>query len=148
VSEAAAFGITTGEAQVDWSVSLQRKQAVVDELVGGVTTLLKGRQVTIYDGHGRQHAGRRVSVTGGESGDVEITGESVIIAAGSSTRTIPGFEVDGTIVMTSDEVLSMPEVPSSAVVIGGGAIGCEFASMMSDMGSQVTVLEALPKILP
>lgn len=148
VTEAAAFGINVGEPQLDWSVSLQRKQAVVDELVGGVTTLLRGRKVTIYDGHGRLHAGRRVTVSGGESGDVEITGDAVIVASGSVTRTIPGFEVDGSIVMTSDEVLSMPEVPGTAVVIGGGAIGCEFASMMSDLGSQVTILEALPKILP
>lgn len=148
VAEAAAFGINVGEPQLDWAVTQQRKQAVVDELVKGVTTLLKGRNVTIYDGHGRLHGGRRVTVSGGEAGDVELTGDAVIIASGSVTRTIPGFEVDGRIVMTSDEVLSMPDVPDTAVVIGGGAIGCEFASMMSDMGSQVTVLEALPKILP
>ncbi|MFP3902536.1 MAG: dihydrolipoyl dehydrogenase [Acidimicrobiia bacterium] len=148
VAEAASFGINAGEPQVDWAVTQQRKQAVVDELVKGVTTLLKGRDVTIYDGHARLHGGRRVTVSGGESGDVEVTGDAVIIAAGSVTRTIPGFDVDGRIVMTSDEVLSMPEVPGTAVVIGGGAIGCEFASMMSDMGSQVTILEALPKILP
>ncbi|HEX6421813.1 MAG TPA: dihydrolipoyl dehydrogenase [Acidimicrobiales bacterium] len=149
VAEAAAFGIDTGEPRLDWSVSLQRKQAVVDELVGGVTTLLKGRKVTIYDGFGRLHAGRRVTIDASDgSGTVEVTGDAVIIAAGSETRTIPGFEVDGRVVMTSDEVLSMPEVPGTAVVIGGGAIGCEFASMMSDLGSQVTVLEALPKILP
>ncbi|HET6833457.1 MAG TPA: dihydrolipoyl dehydrogenase [Acidimicrobiales bacterium] len=158
VREAAAFGINAGEPQVDWSVTMQRKQAVVDELVGGVTTLLKGRKVTIYDGHGRLHAGRRVSISGGESGDparaaegagdIEVTGDAVIIAAGSEVRTIPGFDIDGKIVMTSDEVLSIPEVPGTAVIIGGGAIGCEFASMLSDMGSQVTVLELLPKILP
>jgi dihydrolipoamide dehydrogenase len=148
VAEAAAFGINAGEPQIDWSVTQQRKQAVVDELVNGVTTLLKGRKVTIYDGHGRLHGGRRVTVSGGESGDVEVTGDAVIIASGSVTRTIPGFDVDGTVVMTSDEVLSIPEVPGTAVVIGGGAIGCEFASMLSDMGAQVTVLEALPKILP
>ncbi len=158
VREAASFGINAGEAQVDWSVTMQRKQAVVDELVGGVTTLLKGRKVTIYDGHGRLHAGRRVTISGGESGParaaegaedlVEVSGDAVIIAAGSEVRTIPGFDVDGKIVMTSDEVLSIPEVPGTAVIIGGGAIGCEFASMLSDMGSQVTVLELLPKILP
>jgi dihydrolipoamide dehydrogenase len=149
VSEAASFGINAGEAQVDWSVTQQRKQAVVDELVGGVTQLLKGRKVTVYDGHGRLHAGRRVTIAPTDGTDeVEITGDAVIIAAGSETRTIPGFEVDGRVVMTSDEVLSIPEVPGTAVVIGGGAIGCEFASMMSDMGAQVTVLEVLPKILP
>src|ERR671912_206793 len=76
------------------------------------------------------------------------TGSASTPAAGSEVRTIPGFDVDGTIVMTSDEVLSMPEVPGTAVVIGGGAIGCEFASMMSDLGTQVTILEVLPKILP
>jgi dihydrolipoamide dehydrogenase len=148
VREAASFGVNAGEPQLDWAVTMQRKQAVVDELVGGVTTLLKGRKVTIYDGHGRLHGGRRVSISGGRSGDVEVTGDAVIIAAGSEVRTIPGFEVDGEIVMTSDEVLSIPEVPATAVIIGGGAIGCEFASMLSDMGSQVTVLEVLPKILP
>jgi dihydrolipoamide dehydrogenase len=158
VREAAAFGVNAGEPQVDWSVTMQRKQAVIDELVGGVTTLLKGRKVTIYSGHGRLHEGRRVSISGGESGDparaaegagdVEVTGDAVIIAAGSEVRTIPGFDIDGKIVMTSDEVLSIPEVPRTAVIIGGGAIGCEFASMLADMGSQVTVLEVLPKILP
>ncbi|MGH9250007.1 MAG: dihydrolipoyl dehydrogenase [Acidimicrobiales bacterium] len=158
VREAASFGVNAGEPQVDWSVTMQRKQAVVDELVGGVTTLLEGRKVTIYHGHGRLHEGRRVSISGGDSGParaaggagdkVEVTGDAVIIAAGSEVRTIPGFDIDGEIVMTSDEVLSIPEVPGSAVIIGGGAIGCEFASMLSDMGSQVTVLEVLPKILP
>jgi dihydrolipoyl dehydrogenase len=149
VSEAASFGITAGSPQVDWSVTLQRKQAVVDELVGGVSQLLKGRKVTIYEGHGRLHGGRKVTIDPSDGSEqVEITGDAVIIAAGSDTRTIPGFDVDGSIVMTSDEVLSMPQVPGTAVVIGGGAIGCEFASMMSDMGAQVTVLEVLPKILP
>ncbi len=149
VSEAASFGINAGSPQVDWSVTQQRKQAVVDELVGGVSQLLKGRKVTIYDGYGRLHAGRTVTIDPTDGGEqFQVTGDAVIIAAGSETRTIPGFDVDGTIVMTSDEVLSMPQVPGTAVVIGGGAIGCEFASMMSDLGSQVTVLEALPKILP
>ena len=155
VAGAAEFGINAGEPQIDWAVTQQRKQAVVDELVGGVKQLLKGRKVTVYDGWGRLGPDHKVTVSpvgeaeGGEDRqDIEITGDAVIIAAGSETRTIPGFEVDGTIVMTSDEVLSMPEVPGTAVVIGGGAIGCEFASMMSDLGTQVTVLEALPKILP
>ena len=149
VSEAASFGVEAGEPQLDWSVTQQRKQAVVDELVGGVSMLLKGRKVTIYDGYGRLQSGRTVTVDPTDGSDrFEVSGDAVIIAAGSETRTIPGFEVDGTVVMTSDEVLSMPEVPGTAVVIGGGAIGCEFASMMSDLGSQVTVLEALPKILP
>ncbi|MEY2461955.1 MAG: dihydrolipoamide dehydrogenase, partial [Acidimicrobiaceae bacterium] len=84
----------------------------------------------------------------GESGDVEITADTVILASGSVPRTIPGFDIDGELVVTSDELLSIKALPKSAVVIGGGAIGCEFASMMSDLGTKVTILEALPKILP
>ena len=71
-----------------------------------------------------------------------------MLASGSVPRTLPGFEVDGRYVLTSDEVLDLRELPRTAVVIGGGAIGCEFASMLSDLGVQVTLLEALPKTPP
>jgi dihydrolipoamide dehydrogenase len=148
VTEAKDYGVQAGEPTLDWSVSLSRKQTIVDGLVSGLSTLLKGRKVTVLDGHGRLHAGKRVTVSGGASGDVELTADAVVLAPGSLPRTLPGFDVDGTIVMTSDEVLSMPEVPKRAAIIGGGVIGCEFASMMSDLGTEVTVLEALPKILP
>ncbi len=145
---AAEFGFTVGDVGIDWSTTLERKQKVVDTLVGGLGQLLKGRKVTVFDGHGRLHAGHKVSIEGGDSGSIAISGDSVVIAAGSLPRTIPGFDVDGEIVLTSDEFLSMPELPKTAAVIGGGAIGCEFASTMADMGTEVTVLEALPKILP
>jgi len=148
VKEAAEYGVNAGEPTLDWSVSLARKDQIIGNLVGGLSSLLKGRKVTVYDGHGRLHAGKRVTVSGGSSGDVEITADAVVLAPGSLPRTLPGFEVDGRIVMTSDEVLSMPEVPKRAAVIGGGVIGCEFASMMSDLGTEVTILEAMPKILP
>jgi dihydrolipoamide dehydrogenase len=148
VTEAKDYGVQAGEPTLDWSVSLSRKQTIVDGLVSGLAALLKGRKVTVLDGHGRLEAGKRVTVSGGSSGDVVLTADAVVLAPGSLPRTLPGFEVDGRIVMTSDEVLSMPEVPKRAAIIGGGVIGCEFASMMSDLGTEVTVLEALPKILP
>ena len=148
VSEAADFGVMVDQPGLDWGVSLERKQKIVDQLVGGLGSLLKSRKVTVFDGHGRLHEGRRVTITGGSSGDVELTADAVVLAPGSLPRTLPGFDVDGTVVMTSDEVLSMPEVPKRAVIVGGGVIGCEFASMLSDLGSEVTILEALPKILP
>jgi dihydrolipoamide dehydrogenase len=110
--------------------------------------MLKRRKVTVYDGIGTLGADHLVKVSGGSSGDVELSGTHVVLASGSVPRTIPGFEVDGTRVVTSDEVLSLQTLPASAVVIGGGAIGCEFASMMSDLGTEVTILEGLPKILP
>ena len=148
VRDANEFGITANDVSVDWTTTLERKQGIIDRLVGGLGQLLKGRKVTVFDGHGRLQAGHTVSISGGESGDITISGDSVVIAAGSLPRTIPGFEVDGQVVMTSDEFLSADPLPASAAVIGGGAIGCEFASTLSDMGSTVTILEALPKILP
>lgn len=148
VAGAAEFGITTDDPKLDFSVTQTRKQQVVDGLFKGLSGLLKGRKVTVLHGVGTLGANHTVQVSGGDSGDVELHGTHVILASGSVPRTIPGFEVDGKLVVTSDELLSLEELPASAVVIGGGAIGCEFASMMSDLGTKVTVLEALPRILP
>ena len=85
-------------------------------------------------------------VDGADAG-VVAKGEHVILAAGSVPRTMPGFDIDGKIVVTSDEFLDLKVLPERAAVIGGGAIGCEFASLLADMGSSVTILEALPSIL-
>ena len=148
VNEAAAFGINAGEASIDWGTSLARKDSIIEGLVSGLGSLLKSRKVTILDGHGRLHEGKRVTVSGGASGDVELTGDAVVLAPGSVPRTLPGFDVDGKIVMTSDEFLSIAELPKRAAIIGGGVIGCEFASLLADLGTKVTILEALPKILP
>lgn len=147
VASAGEFGVNSSEPTVDFSVTQQRKQAVIDRLHKGLSGLFKSRGVTVYDGRGSLHANRTVRVSGGESGEVELTADHVVLATGSSPRTIPGFDVDGSVVLTSDEVLSLQEVPGSVAVIGGGAIGCEFASMLSDLGAQVTVFEALPRIL-
>lgn len=147
VHEAGEFGVNTSAPTLDLAVTMERKQRVIDQLVGGVGQLLKGRKVTVFDGVGSLGAGHQVSISGGESGDVTITGRNVVLASGSKPRTIPGFEVDGTTIMTSDEFLSMDRVPATAAIIGGGAIGCEFASTLADFGAEVTILEALPSIL-
>ena len=148
VANAKEFGILTDQPGLDWSVTMARKQKVVDGLWKGLQGLLKGRKVTTHIGTGTLHPNKTVKVSGGESGDVELTADAIILASGSVPRTIPGFDIDGTLVVTSDELLSIDKLPGSAVVVGGGAIGCEFASMMSDLGTKVTILEALPKILP
>ncbi len=147
VREASEFGVTTSEPSLDITVTMARKQRVIDQLTAGVGHLLKGRKVTMFDGVGSLGANRQVTVSGGESGDVTIAGRHVILASGSKPRTIPGFDVDGTTIVTSDEVLSIDRVPATAAIIGGGAIGSEFASALSDFGTEVTILEALPAIL-
>ncbi len=138
------FGIAADPPSIEFAQSQARKQKVVDQLWKGLQGLMKKRKVTTFAGTGSLGPNRVVTIDDG----TELVGRHVILASGSVPRTIPGFDVDGRIVMTSDEVLSLERLPSSAVVIGGGAIGCEFASMLSDLGCQVTILEALPKILP
>jgi dihydrolipoamide dehydrogenase len=152
VSGSAAFGITAGSPDettpaLDFSVSQARKQQVVEQLFNGLAGLLKGRGVTTFSGRGTLLTDHRVQVAGNDGSTTEITGTHVVLAAGSVPRTIPGFDVDGELVLTSDEVLALDRLPASVAVIGGGAIGCEFASLLSDLGSTVTVFEALPTIL-
>ena len=148
VNEAAAYGINAGETSIDWGTSLARKDKIVTGLVSGLGSLLKSRKVTVLDGLGRLHAGKKVTVSGGSSGELELSADAVVLAPGSVPRTLPGFDVDGQVVMTSDEFLSIAELPKSAAIIGGGVVGCEFASLLADLGTKVTILEALPKILP
>ena len=151
VRAAADFGVTAGPDQasptVKFSVSQERKQQVVDQLFAGLSGLLNGRGVTVYSGSGTVLAGHRVRVAGNDGTTTEVTGDDIVLAAGSVPRTIPGFDIDGTVVLTSDEVLALESLPGSVAVVGGGAIGCEFASMFADLGSTVTVFEALPTIL-
>jgi len=147
VGSAKEFGITVTDAHLDFSVSQDRKNGVVDKLFKGLAGLLKGRKVTVLSGTGTLEADRTVRVLDGDDAGRVLTGKNVVLAAGSVPRTLPGLDVDGRWVMTSDEFLDLKEVPGSVAVIGGGAIGCEFASLLSDLGSKVTVLEALDSIL-
>ncbi len=132
---------------LDFSVSQARKQQVVDQLFKGLAGLLKGRGVDVFNGSGTLLPDHRVQITGNDGSTTDIAGTDVVLAAGSVPRTIPGFDIDGRLVMTSDEFLALEELPGSVAVVGGGAIGCEFASLLSDLGTTVTVFEALPSIL-
>ena len=141
------YGVNVDGCGVDIPTTQVRKRKVIDQQHKGLQGLLKKTGTTTFAGKGSLHPGRVVRVES-EDGATELRAPAVLLAAGSVPRTIPGFEVDGRLVLTSDEVLDLEQVPASAAVIGGGAIGCEFASMLSDMGTRVSVLEALPSILP
>ncbi|MEP6623567.1 MAG: dihydrolipoyl dehydrogenase [Acidimicrobiia bacterium] len=146
VRGAKEFGVDAGQPTVDLAASLARKQTVVDRLTKGLEGLLKGRKVTVVVGTGTvvDAAAHHVRVSDG----TELTGDALILATGSSPRSIPGFDFDGERILSSDHVLTMDRIPGRVAIIGGGAIGCEFASYLADVGSEVTVLEALPSILP
>lgn len=147
VSRAAEFGVDASEPSLDWSVVLERKQSVIDRMFAGLSSVLGQRKVTVHGGTGRLGAPGTVEVVADDGASSALSGRWVVVASGSTPRTIGGFDIDGELVVTSDELFSISRLPSSAAVIGGGAIGCEFASMMADLGTEVTVLEALPNIL-
>jgi dihydrolipoamide dehydrogenase len=147
VRAASDFGVKVAEPTLEFSVSQDRKNGVVDKLFKGLSGVLKGRNVTIVSGTGTLEADRRVRVVDGEDAGRELIGRNVVLAAGSVPRSLPGLEIDGRWIMSSDEFLDLKEIPSRVAVIGGGAIGCEFASLLSDLGAKVTVLEALDSIL-
>jgi dihydrolipoamide dehydrogenase len=141
------FGINVSDFSTDFAVSQDRKNAVVDKLYKGLAGLLKGRKVTTLTGTGTLREGRRVEVLDGEDAGRVLVGRNVVLASGSVPHALPGFEVDGRWVMTSDEFLDLKELPASVAVVGGGVIGCEFASLLADLGTKVTILEALDSLL-
>ena len=147
VSRAAEFGVDAGEPSLDWSAVLGRKQQVIDRMMAGLSSVLGQRKVTVYPGVGSFGSSGTVLAAVADGSEHTLSGGSIILASGSTPRTISGFDVDGELVVTSDELFSIDRLPAEAAVIGGGAIGCEFASMMGDLGTEVTVLEALPNIL-
>lgn len=147
VASAPEFGISTGPVSLTFSRSAERKRRVIDQLHGGLQGLLKRRKVVTFSGTGSLGADRTVAVTGPDGTVTRLAGRWVVLASGSVPRSIPGFDFDGRFILSSDDVLGWEKLPASAAVIGGGAIGCEFASMMSDLGTQVTILEALPALL-
>jgi dihydrolipoamide dehydrogenase len=128
----------------DWTRVERRTTGVVDKLVGGLITLLRRRKVNIVPGQGRLTADGAVEVEG-----QRLRGRAVILATGSEPRSIPGFEPDGERIVTSDHSTRSAVLPDRVAVIGGGVIGSEFASVFTDVGSQTTLLEALPSgVLP
>ena len=147
VDHSSDFGIDSGDAKVDFARTQERKNGIVAGLVGGIGAMCKGRKVEVFNGVGSLGPGRTVDVAMADGSSATITGDAIMLASGSVPRLIPGFERGGPI-MTSDEVLDLDYVPGRVAVIGGGAIGCEFASTFADLGSEVTILEGLPKILP
>ena len=140
--DGAAFGIMTTVDKVDMPAVVAYQQAVVTKLYKGLQGLIKSRHITVVQGTGRLVAADAVEVDG-----TRYTGRNVVLASGSFARTLPGLEVDGHRVITSDHAIALDHVPASAVVLGGGVIGVEFASAWTSLGVAVTVVEALPRLV-
>jgi dihydrolipoamide dehydrogenase len=140
--ESAHFGVNTTLHGIDMVKVNEYRDGVVGKLYKGLQGLVKSRNVTYVEGDGRLVAPNTVEV-GGE----QYTGTNLVLATGSYARSLPGLDIGGRI-MTSDQALNLDYVPKSAIVLGGGVIGVEFASVWRSFGAQVTIIEALPNLVP
>jgi dihydrolipoamide dehydrogenase len=141
------FGFEVKDVKVNWPAMLARKDKIVKKHAGGIGMLFKKNKVESIQGWGRIAGPGRVSVE--KDGKVtELESTYTMLATGSEARSLPGVEIDGQSILTNREILSLQSIPKSMVVVGCGAVGVEFASIFKTFGSDVTLLEALPKMVP
>jgi dihydrolipoamide dehydrogenase len=140
--EASTFGVNAQFLSMDMVAVNAYKDGVISKLHKGLQGLVKSRNITFVEGHGRLVAKDTVEVNG-----ERYTGTNVVLATGSYAKTLPGLEIDGVRVITSDHATNLNYVPKSVIVLGGGVIGCEFASVWKSFGSEVTIIEGLPHLV-
>lgn len=145
VRRAKEFGITTGPISIHYADMKKRKDQVVAKIRSGLDGLIRSNQVTIYRGHAQFESPKVLKVTGQEN--LFIDAESIIIATGSVPFDIKAFPCDHKRILNSTSILELTELPKSLAVVGGGYIGCEFATLFAELGVKVTILEAMPTIL-
>ncbi len=156
VRHAKDYGLTiTGEPGIDYVQMAARKDQVVKRMWTGLKTLVDKNKVTWVAGRGRLEGPNKVRVsqpgddgTPGKGGDRVLQATDVILATGSRVKSLPGLVLDGERILTSDDVLRSTSIPKDIVIVGAGAVGCEFASMYHDLGTTVTLLEYLPQVVP
>ena len=143
------WGLTLGEAAIgiDMNQVQARKDKIVKGLTGGIELLFKKNKIAWVKGSGRLAGHGRVEVTDGDAQTL-VAKREIIVATGSQPRSVPGIELDRQRIITSDEAISLREVPKSIVILGSGAVGVEFGSLFRRFGSEVTIIELLPRIVP
>lgn len=147
VEDASDFGVVTSAPEIDWAAALDKKNDTVNRIVKGLEGTLTKRNVEVVLGRGRLDGPGKVVVSGDE-GERVIEASHVIMATGSYPRSLPGYDFDGRRIVSSREALDWESRPDRVAVIGGGVIGCEFASLLVDLGSEVHVFELMDQILP
>ena len=145
--DAERFGVRIAQAELDLERAQVYKQGVVDKNAKGIDYLFKKNKIESVRGHGRIASANTVTVSS-DDGVHTLEGRHILIATGSTPREIPPVPTDGALIVNSDHILELDRVPKSLIVLGSGAVGCEFASIFSSFGSEVTLVEMLPRILP
>jgi dihydrolipoyl dehydrogenase len=144
----ADVGVAAREVRLELSAAMKHKEKVVRQSSNGVAYLMKKNRVDVAAGFGRIAGSGRVSVTPSDGSEKVYGAKNILIATGSTPRSLPGIEIDHAAILSSDSILEVTEIPKSLIVIGSGAVGVEFASMFARFGSRVTVIEILPRIVP
>ncbi len=147
LKNAAEYGFETGAVKINWASILARKDKIVKKHAMGIAMLFKKNKVETVTGWGRYAGPGKVSVEASGK-KTEIEAANIILATGSEARTLPGVEFDGKTILSNREILQLAEIPKSLIVVGAGAVGVEFASVFHTFGTQVTILEALPRVVP
>lgn len=146
--ESKRFGITASDVSFDLAGAMKHKQTVVKQSSEGVAYLIKKNAIDLYQGRGSVASVGNVHVQLNEGGEQTLQTRHIIIATGARPRSIPGIEFDEDRILSSTGMLELTEVPKRLLVVGAGAIGVEFASMFRSFGSDVTIIEALPRLVP
>ena len=141
-------GVAAREVRLDLPAAMKHKEKVVRQSSNGVAYLMKKNRVDVVSGFGRIVGVGRVSVAAADGTEAAYSAKNILIATGSSPRSLPGMEIDHSTILSSDSILEVTEIPKSLIVIGSGAVGVEFASMFARFGSKVTIIEILPRIVP
>lgn len=142
------FGFSFDNLQLDYGVAFKRSRKVSDRLVRGVGFLMRKNNIDVYDGAGKLTGKDAVHVTLNEGGEETLQAEHIIIATGARPRTLPGVEFDGERIISYIEGITSDQLKDNVIIIGGGAIGVEFAYMWANYGVDVTLVEMLPHLLP
>jgi dihydrolipoamide dehydrogenase len=143
------FGLVVpGAVRVDMKKLMARKRSVIDSLADEIIKLLARRKVRYLHGLGRITGDARVTIDLGDGGNEEVIWEGLVLAPGTKPDSLPNLPIDGQRIISSNEAMELEEVPESCLIVGGGVIGCEFAFILSSLGSRVTVVEALSRLLP
>ena len=148
MKHAARYGLQVEGISVHWTKTLEEKTKTVRRLTAAISGLMKKGKVMVFAGHGRLDGPHRVLVTQNGGGVETLDTRFVLLATGSVPKMLPFLNRDGKRVVTSDEALELPAIPSSLIVIGSGAVGSEFASIYHSFGSRVVLIEALPRLIP
>src|SRR5262245_12924777 len=148
VQHAGDFGIAVGEVRPDYAHAVQRSRSVADRMAKGVEFLFRKNKITLVPGTGTLKNAHTVEVKGASGSETLEAGRAMILATGSTPRSLPGVSIDEKLVISSNGAVRNERRPASIVVIGAGAVGVEFADVYASYGTQVTLLEALPRVLP